>query len=54
MKTVDASDYHDLVRVSEPRLSPDGERVGFVRTVPKDDERYEATIYTVALGGGDG
>ncbi|WP_336342825.1 S9 family peptidase [Halalkalicoccus ordinarius] len=51
MKTVNAADYHDLVRVSEPRISPDGERVAFVRTVPRDDERYEATIHAVALGG---
>ncbi|MEM4780141.1 MAG: S9 family peptidase [Halalkalicoccus sp.] len=53
MNTISASDYHDLVRVSDPRLSPDGERVAFVRTVPEDEENNEATIYTVSLGGGD-
>lgn len=51
MKKVSASDYHDIVRVSDPQLSPDGERVAFIRTVPKDDEENEATIYTTSLGG---
>lgn len=51
MKTVSASDYHEIVRVGDPQLSPGGEEVAFVRTVPEDDERNEATIYTVALGG---
>ncbi|MFC6905295.1 S9 family peptidase [Halalkalicoccus tibetensis] len=53
MQTISASDYHDLVRVGDPRLSPDGERVAFVRTVPRDDEECEATIYTASLGGGE-
>ncbi len=53
METVSASDYHDIVRVGDPRLSPDGERVAFVRTVPEDDEECETTIYTVTLGGGE-
>ncbi|MCL7416985.1 MAG: S9 family peptidase [Halalkalicoccus sp.] len=51
MQTISASDYHDLVRVSDPRLSPDGERVAFVRTTPRGAEETEATIYTVPLGG---
>ncbi len=53
MNTVAASDYHDLVQVAEPRISPDCERVAFVRKVPENDERYEATIHTVPLGGGE-
>ncbi|WP_290815694.1 S9 family peptidase [Halovivax sp.] len=53
MQTIDAADYHDIVRVADPRLSPDGERVAFVRTVPDDEESYEATVYVVPLGGGD-
>jgi dipeptidyl aminopeptidase/acylaminoacyl peptidase len=36
-----------------PRLSPDGERVAFVRTLPEDEESYRATIYTVAADGSD-
>ncbi|KYH27097.1 acylamino-acid-releasing enzyme [Halalkalicoccus paucihalophilus] len=51
MQTISASDYHDLVRVGDPRLSPDGERVAFVRTTPRGAEETEATIYTVPLGG---
>ncbi|WP_254766220.1 S9 family peptidase [Salinilacihabitans rarus] len=52
MRTVDAADYHDIVQVEDPRLSPDGERVAFVRKVPKDDESYEATVYVVPVEGG--
>ena len=51
MHRVEAADYRDIVQVAEPRLSPDGERVAFVRTVPDDDESYEATVYVVPVGG---
>jgi dipeptidyl aminopeptidase/acylaminoacyl peptidase len=51
MKTVSAHDYHDIVQAGDPRLSPDGERVAFVRTVPDDGESYEATVYLASLGG---
>jgi dipeptidyl aminopeptidase/acylaminoacyl peptidase len=51
MNTISASDYHEIIRVSDPQLSPDGERVAFVRAVPEDDEKSEATIYIVSLGG---
>ena len=51
MKCVEAADYDDIVQVEEPRLSPDGDRVAFVRTVPEDDESSEATIYVVPFGG---
>jgi dipeptidyl aminopeptidase/acylaminoacyl peptidase len=53
METIDADDYRDLATVSDPRVSPDGERVAFVRTVPDGDEEYEATVHVVPLGGGD-
>lgn len=46
---IEASDYHDLVRVGEPRVHPDGDRVAFVRTVPDGDDSYEATVYVVDL-----
>jgi dipeptidyl aminopeptidase/acylaminoacyl peptidase len=52
MDTVRAADYHELARVSEPRVSPDGEQVAFVRTVPDGEEEYEATIHVVPVGGG--
>ncbi|MDL5363001.1 S9 family peptidase [Halalkalicoccus sp. NIPERK01] len=51
MNTVGAGDYHDLVRVGDPRLSPSGEEVAFVRTAPRDESENEATIYAVSLGG---
>jgi len=53
METVRARDYHDIVQVGEPRVSPDGERVAYVRTVPDGDEECEATVYVVPLGGGE-
>jgi dipeptidyl aminopeptidase/acylaminoacyl peptidase len=46
-----AKDFRDIVQVSDPRLSPDGSEVAFVRTVPEDDERYEATVYVVDTDG---
>jgi dipeptidyl aminopeptidase/acylaminoacyl peptidase len=42
---VRAADYRDIVRVSEPALSPGGEQVAFVRSVPDGDEEYESTVY---------
>jgi dipeptidyl aminopeptidase/acylaminoacyl peptidase len=51
MQPIRASDYHDLAKVSDPRLSPDGEWVAFIRTIPKSDTEYEATIYTVPVDG---
>jgi len=51
MPRVEASDYHDIAKVSDPRLSPDGERVAFVRTVPDDGESYGATVHVVAADG---
>ena len=46
-----AADYRDLVRVGDPRLHPDGDRVAFVRNVPESDEEYEATVYLVDTDG---
>ncbi len=51
MQRVEAGDYRDIVQVSDPQLSPDGERVAFVRTVPRDGESYEATVHVVPVGG---
>jgi len=42
MAQIEAADFHDIVRVESPRVSPDGDRVAFVRTVPEDDEDDEA------------
>ena len=51
MDTVSAADYHDIVQVGDPSISPDGERVAFVRKAPTDDREYEATVYVVPVGG---
>jgi dipeptidyl aminopeptidase/acylaminoacyl peptidase len=51
MERFDASDYHDIVQVSDPRLSPDGERVAFVRKEPDGDDEYETTVYVVPTDG---
>jgi len=50
---IEAADYHEIAKPSAPRLSPDGERVAFVRQVPDDEESYERTVYTVPTDGGD-
>ncbi|MWG34347.1 S9 family peptidase [Halomarina oriensis] len=51
MERFEASDYHDIVQVTDPRLSPDGERVAFVRKEPTDDDEYETTVYVVSAAG---
>jgi len=53
MDTVSANDFHDIVQVEDPQIAPGGDRVAFVRKVPKDDEEYEATVHVVATGGGE-
>jgi dipeptidyl aminopeptidase/acylaminoacyl peptidase len=50
MAHIEAADYHDLVQVGAPRVSPTGDAVAFVRTVPDGDE-YEATVYLAATDG---
>ena len=51
MRSMRASDYHDFVGVSDPQLSPDGEQVAFVRTVPESGTEYEATVYLASSDG---
>ena len=53
MQPILEADFHDIVQVADPQLSPDGDRVAFVRTVPEDDESYQANIYVVSTDGGD-
>ncbi|MXV60914.1 alpha/beta fold hydrolase [Natronorubrum sp. JWXQ-INN-674] len=51
MNPITAGDYYDLCHVSEPQLSPDDERVAFVRRTPDDEESSKATVYVVPVGG---
>ncbi|RQG97403.1 S9 family peptidase [Natrarchaeobius oligotrophus] len=51
MNGIEAADYVDLAFPREPRLSPDGERVAFVRRQAEDAESTAATIYAVPIGG---
>ncbi|ELZ38477.1 S9 family peptidase [Halorubrum tebenquichense] len=53
MERVTAADYHDLAVPSDPRISPDGDRVAFVRRQPNDDDSYETTVYLVDVAGED-
>ena len=53
MHTVEPADYHDIAQVEDPQLSPEGNRVAFVRKDPEDEESVEATIYVVPIGGDD-
>ncbi|MFP4530957.1 MAG: prolyl oligopeptidase family serine peptidase [Halodesulfurarchaeum sp.] len=53
MEPVTAADFHDIVQIASPRLSPDGEDVAFVRKEPLDEEEYEATIYLVDTADGE-
>jgi len=54
MPPIAPDDFFDLVSVRDPRISPDGSRVAFVRQAPKSERTYESTIYTVpADGDGD-
>ncbi|WP_394740749.1 S9 family peptidase [Natronococcus roseus] len=51
MNRIEAADYHDLVQPADPQLSPEGDRVAFVRRTPEDDETTAATIHVVPVGG---
>ena len=51
MEPIQAADYHDIVQVSDPQLSPDGETVAFVHEDPEDDENYDRNVYTVPADG---
>ncbi|QZP36565.1 S9 family peptidase [Halobaculum magnesiiphilum] len=53
MDTIQASDFHDIAKPSDPRVAPDGEHVAFVRSEPSDDESYESTVYLAPTDGDD-
>ncbi|QSX00716.1 S9 family peptidase [Haloterrigena alkaliphila] len=51
MNRIEAADYREIVHTEEPRISPNDERVAFVRRTPADDESYTASIFVVPVGG---
>ena len=53
MARIEAADFHDIAEPGDVRLSPDGDRVAFVRRTPDDDESYEATIYLAPSDGSE-
>jgi len=53
MDHIQASDFHEIAKPSDPRVAPDGEHVAFVRSVPDDDESYESTVYVAPTDGDD-
>lgn len=53
MERVAARDYHDITKVSDPQVHPDGDRVAFVRSEPDGEDEYEQTVYVAPLGGGE-
>ena len=53
MARVTAADYHDIAKPADPRISPDGDRVAFLRQQPNGDDEYESTVHLVDIDGGD-
>ncbi|ELZ02737.1 peptidase S9 prolyl oligopeptidase active site domain-containing protein [Natrialba chahannaoensis JCM 10990] len=51
MNTITATDFYNLRQVSDPQLSPGGERVAYVEQLPEDEESSEASIHVVPVGG---
>lgn len=47
MEQLQASDFHDIGQVTEPRVGPDGDRIAYVQKTPDGDEEYSATIHLV-------
>jgi dipeptidyl aminopeptidase/acylaminoacyl peptidase len=50
---IQASDYHEIVKPSDPQLGPEEERVAFVRKEPDEDDSYETTVYVARTDGED-
>ncbi|RQG94701.1 S9 family peptidase [Natrarchaeobius chitinivorans] len=51
MNGIEAIDALEIVHPGEPRISPDDERVAFVRRRPEDGSTTTATIHVVPVGG---
>ncbi len=53
-RTITEKDLFDFVWIGDPQVSPDGNRVAFVRvTVNDKKEGYDTSIWSVAVAGGE-
>ncbi|MFB6197509.1 MAG: TolB family protein, partial [Halobacteriaceae archaeon] len=51
MERIEASDYHDIAKLSDPQVSPSSDRVAYVQSQPDGDDEYESTIHVAQIGG---
>src|SRR5438874_13762968 len=53
-RTITEKDLFDFVWIGDPQVSPDGNRVAFVRvTVNDKKEAYDTSIWSIAVAGGE-
>ena len=53
-RNITEKDLFDFVWIGDPQVSPDGERVAFVRvTVNEKKEGYNTSIWSVPIAGGE-
>ena len=50
MERVTAAGYYDIATPADPRLSPNGDRVAFLRRQPNGEDSDESTVYVVDAG----
>lgn len=53
MEPVRPVDFHDIVGVEAPAVSPDGEQIAFIRREPVDDESYTTTVHHIDFESGE-
>ncbi|HKS92721.1 MAG TPA: hypothetical protein VJQ83_12385, partial [Tepidiformaceae bacterium] len=53
-RTLTPDDLYAIAQVTDPRISPDGTRIAYVRTaIDRDTYEYQTTIWIVPTGGGE-
>ena len=53
-RNITEKDLFDFVWIGDPQVSPDGNRVAFVRvTVNDKKEGYDTSIWSIAVAGGE-
>lgn len=53
MARITAEDYRNIASPVHPRVSPDGERVAYVQSVPADGDSYDTSVWVAAADGSD-